>query len=135
MKEGIIVMDTTVMDIELITVLEAVLTAFLIILIYGFIHRVFVMLGIPEKIHAKIQTILPKCLRSIPPENKGLRAFGEPIVGTWYCKLCGYHIFPNELKRLEDTFLWSNKSETLIKPAVGPHCKKCNTPMDYDESA
>lgn len=112
------------MDIELITVLENVIIAFLIILSCGFIHKVFVMAGIPQKI----------CTLLSFNKNKELRTFGDVIVGTWYCPSCEYHIFPNKLKKLEDSFTWSNKNNELIKPAIGPHCKKCNIPMNYDEA-
>lgn len=66
--------------------------------------------------------------------EKEKRVFGNTLIGTWYCPKCSYTIFPRRLKIDEDLFVWSNKSSSLRNGAIGPHCKKCDTPMDYDEA-
>lgn len=67
--------------------------------------------------------------------EKERRAFGNKIIGTWYCTKCTHRIFPGELKADEDSFEWSNESKSLHDGAIGPHCKECGAPMDYDEAA
>lgn len=66
--------------------------------------------------------------------EKEKRAFGNPLIGTWYCQKCSYTIFPRRLKIEEDLFVWSNESSSLHNGAIGPHCKKCGAPMDYDDA-
>lgn len=63
------------------------------------------------------------------------KAFGNPLIGTWYCPNCQYTIFPNELEKLKNSFKWSSKSTSTLKGFVGPCCKDCDTPMEYDEAA
>lgn len=67
-------------------------------------------------------------------ENTKRKAFGNPIIGIWYCPSCHYSIFPNELEKLKNSFTWSDNSKSVLENFTGPHCKECNVPMEYDES-
>lgn len=67
------------------------------------------------------------------PQVGKKKAFGNPLVGTWYCPKCRYTIFPNKLKKQKNSFVWSDKNASTLGGFVGPHCKSCGTPMEYDE--
>lgn len=74
-----------------------------------------------------------RLLDSMKKERPTRKMFGNPIVGTWFCPVCSYQIYPNSLEKSKDSFTWSNSSKSVSEGFVGPHCKKCGTPMEYDE--
>jgi len=57
------------------------------------------------------------------------KAFGDAIIGEWFCSKCGYYIFPRQLRERQDRYTWIKDIKTgYFKPA----CPECKTPLQYD---
>jgi hypothetical protein len=61
------------------------------------------------------------------------RAFGDALVGKFFCRNGCTTLFPREVREFQNDFKWSEEHPDTREGWAGPYCTHCGEPLRYDE--